>query len=121
MDCLSRKSRRNQRTGCGCLRRGVSQRFLVCRRILPFAARFAHFPTGSVQTIKLLETTFQPPENFDPLAHLLDTIASMSGTYMVEAFLKTTLEDLQKRLPRDLAMLEAVEGGVLLRTRADDL
>ncbi len=79
------------------------------------------FRLDRVQAIKLLDTTFEPPGNFDPLAYLLDTIASMSGTWMVEALLKTTLEDVQKRLPRDLALLEAVEGGVLLRTRADDL
>jgi predicted DNA-binding transcriptional regulator YafY len=79
------------------------------------------FRLDRIRQIRLLDTTFEPPADFDALAYLLDKIASLPGTWMMEVLLKTTLEEAQTLVPRYMALLEAIEGGVLLRTRAEDL
>jgi len=79
------------------------------------------FRLDRVQQVRLLETTFEPPEDFNPLAYLLTKIATMPGTWTVEVLLKTSLEEAQRRVSQDTGILEAVEGGVLLRLWAEGL
>lgn len=79
------------------------------------------FRLDRVKQVKPLEMIFTPPENFNPLQYLLNSIASIPNIWPIEALLMTTLEVVQSRVPRDMALLEAVEDGVMLRCYAGDL
>ncbi len=101
---------------------------LVFHTVYWYAIGYCHlredlriFRLDRVQQIKLLDTTFQPPPDFDALGYLLTNIASMPGAWTVEVLLKTSLEDAKMRVSRDTGLLEEVEGGVLLRMWAEGL
>lgn len=79
------------------------------------------FRLDRVQQIRVLESTFEPMADFDPLAYLLAKIAHITRLWEIEVLLKTSLQDAQGRIARDVAVLEAVEDGVLLKMWADDL
>ena len=70
---------------------------------------------------RLREEAFTCPADFDALAHVERAIASTPGAWRVVVLLKTTLEEAQRRVPSALAMLEPVEGGVLLRCYVNEL
>lgn len=79
------------------------------------------FRLDRVLQIKLLATAFEPPADFDPLTYLLTKIALIPSVWTVEVLLKTSLQDAQTRISTATGILTEVEGGVLLRMRADDL
>jgi predicted DNA-binding transcriptional regulator YafY len=79
------------------------------------------FRLDRVQQSRVLDTTFEPPADFDPLAYLLNTIANVPGTWHIEVLLKTTMEYARERVPAATAILEEAEGGVLLRCYSDGL
>lgn len=79
------------------------------------------FRLDRVQSARLLETTFKPPANFDALAFLLSSIAAVPGAWYIEVLLKTTLELAHRHIPDDMAVLEAAEGGVIMRLYTDNL
>jgi predicted DNA-binding transcriptional regulator YafY len=74
-----------------------------------------------VQQLRILDTSFEPPPHFDALAYLLNSIATFPGTWQIAVLLKTTLEDARRRVPPATALLEEADGGVLLRSWADEL
>ncbi len=93
-----------------------------------YAVAYCHLRQGlrcfrldRVQQLVALDSTFEAPPDFDSLTYLLNSIASFPGTWQVEVLLKTTMEDAQKRVPPATALIEEVEGGVLLRSWADGL
>lgn len=79
------------------------------------------FRIDRMKQVKPLETTFTPPEHFDPLQYLWESIATIPNIWSIEVLLMTTLDDAQRRVRRNVALLEAVEGGVMLRCFAGDL
>jgi predicted DNA-binding transcriptional regulator YafY len=79
------------------------------------------FRLDRVQEIKLLDTTFTPPLDFDALAYLLTKIATLPDTWFVEVVLKTSLAHAQQQISRAMGILEETEDGVLLRMRAQSL
>jgi predicted DNA-binding transcriptional regulator YafY len=93
-----------------------------------YAAAYCHlrhdlrsFRLDRVQGVRLLDSTFERPEHFDALGYLMQGIASAPGTWSVEVMLNTTLENARARVPADVAVLEAMPGGVLLRTHSESL
>jgi predicted DNA-binding transcriptional regulator YafY len=79
------------------------------------------FRLDRVKQMKTLDTTFEPPGDFDPLAYLLETIAKLPSAWRVEVLLKTGLEEARTHVPADVATLEEVEEGVMMRCYAEDL
>ncbi|HEX2623601.1 MAG TPA: YafY family protein [Phototrophicaceae bacterium] len=79
------------------------------------------FRLDRVSEARLLETTFQSPLDFDALQYVLDSIASQPGAWSIEVLLMTTLENARQRIPADIALLEACQDGVILRSWADGL
>jgi predicted DNA-binding transcriptional regulator YafY len=79
------------------------------------------FRLDRVQSVRLLNTQFDPPTNFDALDFLLNSIAQIPGVWRVEVLLKTSLERARQHIPGDMAILEEVEGGVLMRLYSDGL
>jgi predicted DNA-binding transcriptional regulator YafY len=66
-------------------------------------------------------TTFDRPANFDALAHLKESIATIPRAHAVEVLFETDLATAQKWLVPYVGVLECVDGGVLLRAQADTL
>jgi predicted DNA-binding transcriptional regulator YafY len=79
------------------------------------------FRLDRVREIKLLETPFTPPPNFDALEYLLTKIATLPDEWFVEVLLKTSLANGQQQVSRATGLLEETEDGVLLRMRAESL
>jgi predicted DNA-binding transcriptional regulator YafY len=80
-----------------------------------------NFRLDRVVEVKLLDTPFEPPADFDALDYLMDSTARMPGVWNVEVLLKTSLQEAKARVSPTVAVLEEVEGGVVLRAWADGL
>jgi predicted DNA-binding transcriptional regulator YafY len=65
--------------------------------------------------------SFERPKNFDALAHLKLSIATLPRAHAVEVLLETDLETARRELYSALGLLEWTERGVLLHAQADDL
>ncbi len=80
-----------------------------------------NFRLDRVKQARTLETTFVPPEGFNPLQHLWDSIANVPNIWHVEVLLLTTWEDARSRVPPDAAILEQVNDGVMFHTHTGGL
>jgi len=65
--------------------------------------------------------TFERPANFDALAYLRQSIATIPRAHSVEVLLETDLASAQKCVVPYVGVLECVDEGVLLRAQADNL
>ena len=79
------------------------------------------FRLDRIIALEPTDSSFERPADFDPLAHVLDSLASMPGSYQIEALLKTSLEDARKALPLEEGALEEAPGGVIFRRSTDRL
>ena len=79
------------------------------------------FRLDRVIQVRLLEASFERPEGFDPLAHLMQAIAIMPRKYVFELLLKTDIETAQREVFDVLGILEAAEDGIILRGSVEDL
>lgn len=70
---------------------------------------------------RLLDATFKPPSDFDALGYLLNSIANTPGVYAIRVLLQADYAFCRSRIPNDLGVLEAAEGGVWLYTFSDGL
>ncbi|MBS0432895.1 MAG: YafY family transcriptional regulator [Proteobacteria bacterium] len=64
---------------------------------------------------------FTPPADFDVLEWLHRTIATLPRAHRVEVLLRTDPDIARKQFSPAIGLFEAVDGGVLLRARTDDL
>ncbi len=78
------------------------------------------FRLDRVAKIKLLETSFIAPPNFDALDYLLTKISMLPDVWLVQVLLKTSLQKVQ-HISRAVGVFEDVDGGVLLTMRAESL
>jgi predicted DNA-binding transcriptional regulator YafY len=79
------------------------------------------FRLDRIVALEAREETFERPEDFDVLAHVLKSIVSWPGTNQVEVFLETTLERAQEVIPPVMGTLEPTENGVIFRRSASQL
>jgi predicted DNA-binding transcriptional regulator YafY len=79
------------------------------------------FRLDRVREATLEEATFARPQDFDSLRCVLDSLATAPWGWSVEVLLETTLEDALGRIPPGSAIVEPVDGGVLVRTNVDRL
>lgn len=93
-----------------------------------YAAGYCHlrrnlrvFRLDRVLSARLLDAGFDPPQDFDALAFLIDSIARMPGTWQIEVLLRTTLEEAHMLIPDDMAVLESTAEGVWMRCYSDRL
>ncbi|WP_256862327.1 YafY family protein [Microbispora sp. GKU 823] len=84
---------------------------------------------GEVRTFRLdrigrAETTeegFPAPGEFDAVAHVIASLASVPYRYEVEVVLATTMEEARRRIPPTVAALAPADGGVRMTGRAERL
>jgi predicted DNA-binding transcriptional regulator YafY len=65
--------------------------------------------------------TFPEPDSFDAVEHVTRSLNRVPYRYEVEVVLETSLAEAQRRLPAVTGTVSEVDGGVLLRARADRL
>jgi predicted DNA-binding transcriptional regulator YafY len=65
--------------------------------------------------------TFERPQDFDALDHVLSSIVSMPGTDQIEVLLKTSFEHAQEIISPMMGALEMTEKGVIFRRSAAQL
>jgi predicted DNA-binding transcriptional regulator YafY len=79
------------------------------------------FRIDRVTALQPTEGTFERPVTFDPLAHVLDSLASTPGSYQVEVLLETDLEEAKRVISPEDGTLEETPEGVIFRRATDRL
>ena len=79
------------------------------------------FRVDRMRAVELRPEAAEPPEGFDPVAHVARSLARVPWAWEVEVLLEAPLEELRRRLPPTMAELEPADGGVLARMRAERL
>jgi predicted DNA-binding transcriptional regulator YafY len=69
----------------------------------------------------LTSANFDRPEHFDPLAHIIQAIATMPRKFSFEVLLKTDIQTAQLEVFDVLGVLEADNDGVVMRGSVEDL
>jgi hypothetical protein len=64
---------------------------------------------------------FQPPDDFDPVAHVVAGLAAVPYRHEVEVLLRLDLAEAARRIPAVVGTLAEHPGGVLLTCRAERL
>jgi predicted DNA-binding transcriptional regulator YafY len=79
------------------------------------------FRLDRVEAARIDADTFTSPPDFDTLAFVQASLAESPWDWEVEALLQTTLEQARRRIPAHQAVLDPVDGGVVVRINVDDL
>jgi predicted DNA-binding transcriptional regulator YafY len=93
--------------------------FLAANCLLRAGLRL--FRVDRIQSVEGLGEEFEAPEDFDLRAFLYERIALAAAPWQVEVWLELPPGDVESRLPRAMAMLEAEETGTRLHFTATDL
>ena len=75
----------------------------------------------SVEGVRLLARRFERPENFDALAHLNRSLATIPRAHTCHVWLDTDLDTARHELFDSLGLLEVADGGVRLAAEVGDL
>jgi predicted DNA-binding transcriptional regulator YafY len=83
------------------------------------------FRVDRIEQVQLVAASFAPPPDFDALAAMRHTMATLPRQHPVEVLLHTTLDDARHELPEDIGTFERVpvRGAARVRLvgRTDDL
>lgn len=79
------------------------------------------FRLDRITQVKEVNMHFERPEGFDPLAHMMQAIATMPRKYAFEVLLKTEFATAQKEVFDVLGVLEVDKDGVIMRGSVEDL
>jgi predicted DNA-binding transcriptional regulator YafY len=79
------------------------------------------FRLDRVQAATVSDRAFQPPEGFDAVTHVQQSIAAAPWAWSVEALLDLSMQEARRRVSPTVGTLEQQPGGVLLRMGADNL
>lgn len=78
------------------------------------------FRLDRITQAKDVNMHFERPEGFDPLAHMMQAIATMPRKYAFEVLLKTDIATAQKEVFDVLGVLEVDKDGVIMRGSVED-
>ena len=79
------------------------------------------FRLDRIVHVKEVNEHFDRPAGFDPLAHVMQAIATMPRKYAFELLLKTDIATAQTEVFDVLGVLEPCEDGVIMRGSVEDL
>ena len=79
------------------------------------------FRLDRITLANVVNIRFERPEHFDPLAHIMQSIATMPRKFAFELLLKTDIRTAQNEVFDVLGILEASEDGVIMRGSVEDL
>jgi predicted DNA-binding transcriptional regulator YafY len=93
-----------------------------------YAVAYCHLREGMrvfrldrAQVAELLESSFEPPADFDPVAYMLSSFEAIPDLWDVEVRLKMPVDDVRRMIPRAYATLTPDGDGTRLRASIDDL
>jgi predicted DNA-binding transcriptional regulator YafY len=69
----------------------------------------------------MVNAHFERPDHFDPLAYIMQAIATMPRKFAFELLLKTDIRTAQNEVFDVLGILEADKDGVIMRGSVEDL
>jgi predicted DNA-binding transcriptional regulator YafY len=79
------------------------------------------FRLDRIVALEAGEDSFDRPEPFDALAHVLSSLKTWPGTEQVEVLLKTSLEHARESVPPEMGTFEMCAEGVIFRRAAYQL
>ena len=79
------------------------------------------FRLDRIAEVRVLEPTFEPPEDLDVPAYVSHAVAMAPMTYTVEVLLKTSLTEAQRELYPNFVTLTPDTEGVILHCTTDNL
>jgi predicted DNA-binding transcriptional regulator YafY len=79
------------------------------------------FRLDRMTRIDTINAHFKRPEGFDPLAHMMQAVATLPRKFTFELLLKTDIATAQKEVFDVLGILEAAEDGIIMRGSVEDL
>lgn len=79
------------------------------------------FRLDRIVSLEQEDRSFERPQAFNALSHVLDSLATMPGAYNIEVLIKAPMEDVQAVIPEGIGTLEQTPQGVLLRRAANEL
>jgi predicted DNA-binding transcriptional regulator YafY len=79
------------------------------------------FRVDRIRSLRTLDIPFERPADFDALAHVTFSMATLPRTHAVEVVLRADLPTVRREIFATLGLLEAVPEGVLLFGQTDDL
>jgi predicted DNA-binding transcriptional regulator YafY len=108
------------------------------RRFDPFGVAFRHgrwyavgmchlrqelrtFRLDRIAGVEPLAEKFERPEGFDPMAHLVQAIATLPRAFAIEVLLKTDLASARAQLFAEAGVFEETADGVVVHAQSDEL
>jgi predicted DNA-binding transcriptional regulator YafY len=85
------------------------------------SGRTRTFRIDRVRSVETSRATFEPPEDFDAVGHVLAGLAAVPYTHAVSVVLHLDIAVARSRIPRAVGSLTEVPEGVRLRMRAERL
>lgn len=79
------------------------------------------FRLDRITQIHAVDAHFKRPEGFDPLAHVMQAIATLPRRYPFELLLKTDIKTAQNEVFDVLGILEVRQDGIIMRGSVEDL
>jgi len=79
------------------------------------------FRLDRITHLDAINAHFKRPEGFDPLAHMLQAIATLPRKFAFELLLKTDINTAQKEVFDVLGILEMDKDGIIMRGSVEDL
>ncbi|RPI90799.1 MAG: YafY family transcriptional regulator [Chloroflexi bacterium] len=79
------------------------------------------FRLDRITNINTRDEHFQRPAGFDPLAHIMQAIATLPRRFAFELLLKTDIATAEREVFDVLGILESTKDGVILRGSVEDL
>jgi predicted DNA-binding transcriptional regulator YafY len=80
------------------------------------------FRLDRIESAAVVEGSFVAPEDFDPAAHVLQSLAGMPRAYAVSVRVQGSEADVRRRLPGSVAMVDELgHGWVRVRLQAERL
>jgi predicted DNA-binding transcriptional regulator YafY len=79
------------------------------------------FRLDRVVQVDALAESFERPADFDPMAHLVRTLAILPRAFAIEVLLKTDLASARVHLFAEAGVLEETPEGVLVHNQSDEL
>lgn len=93
-----------------------------------YTAGFCHlrqdiriFRLDRIRSTRVTDNIFECPEDFDVLDCVQDSIALLPGDWLVEVWLDTTEDEARRLVPADMAVLEELDNGVVMRCTTSNL
>jgi predicted DNA-binding transcriptional regulator YafY len=79
------------------------------------------FRLDRIAGVEPLEEGFERPPGFDPMAHLVRSIATLPRAFSIEVLLKTDLASVRAHLFAEAGVLEETSEGIVVRAQSDEL